>query len=67
MLPVFAYLHNITAELVTNDRGCQIASVGHTLVVASLKSGLITGHAQTIGHNTNPNTVRTDFGQLHIV
>jgi hypothetical protein len=67
MLPVFANLNDVTAELVAYDGGGQVAAVGNALVVAALNSSLVAGHAQAIGNNADTDTVRANVRQLDLV
>ena len=67
MLPVLAHFDDVTAELVAQDGGGQIAAVGNALVVAALNGCLVRRHAQAVGHNTDTDAVGADIGQLKLV
>jgi hypothetical protein len=67
MLPVFANLYDITAELVTNNGGVFVTVVGNALVVAAFDGSLVSGHTNTVGYDPDANIIRANFGKLYII
>ena len=64
VLPLRAHLLDHTRPLVADDRRVLRAVVGHALVVRTRVRGLVTGHADAVGHHPAEDFVLAQLGQF---
>ena len=67
ILPLCAYLDDLTAELVTENDGVLCNVIGNSLVACTLKCCLVGGHANAVGNNASEDLALVDCGELELL